>query len=171
MTDQPEDLGRNVDAATPAEGEPSDGAAAAPTQPSSQPPPAARRPLVLAVVVVVVLGVVIALGTGILGGAPTATNPIPLTTDSVARGSSIYASNCARCHGVDARGGGTDSATTAVPPPALSGPSGHLTVHSDGDLFTYIHDGLAGGMPSWAGTLSDNQIWDVINFLRSLNGG
>ena len=38
------------------------------------------------------------------------------------------------------------------------------------DLFTFIHDGLPGGMPQWAGTLSDNQIWDVINFLRSLKG-
>ena len=124
-----------------------------------------RPPAVLiAVVVVVVLGVVIALGTGILGGAPAATNPIAATMDSINRGSTTYASSCAKCHGVDARGGGPDSGTTAAVPPALTGPSSHLTAHSDSGVFSFIHDGLAGGMPSWAGTLTDNQIWDVINF-------
>ncbi len=160
MTDQPEDPTQATDGAAPADAPP----------PAAPAVLGARRPVLIAVVVVVVLGVVIALGTGILGGAPTATNPISATTDSIDRGATTYANSCARCHGVDAHGGGVDSGTTSVPPPALSGPSSHLTAHSDGDLFTFIHDGLPGGMPQWAGTLSDNQIWDVINFLRSLKG-
>ena len=144
------------------------------TNPASDPQteisPRGRRPLLIGIVVVVVLGLGIAIATGLFGGAPSVTNPIPATTDSIARGSSTYAASCAQCHGVDARGGGPQSGTTAVPPPALSGPSGHLTVHSDADLFAFIHNGLPGGMPSWAGTLTDNQIWDVVNFLRSLQG-
>lgn len=166
MTEQPEDREENVGVAMSGDGvPPGDSQAPAPAVAT------ARRPVLIAVVVVVVLGVVIALGTGILGGAPTATNPIAATVDSINRGSTTYASSCARCHGFDARGGGPDSGTTTAVPPALTGPSSHLTAHSDGDLFSFIHDGLADGMPSWAGTLTDNQIWDVINFLRSLKGG
>ena len=80
----------------------------------------------------------------------------------------IYADSCAKCHGVDARGGGQLSGTTAVPPPALTGPSSHLSVHSDADLFGFISNGLPGGMPPWARTLSDEDIWNVINFLHSI---
>ena len=170
MTDQPEDATLATDGAAPVDAPPPDASPPDTSPPGAPAAPTARRPVLIAIVVVVVLGVVIALGTGILGGAPTATNPISSTTDSIDRGATTYANSCARCHGVDARGGGADSATTKVPPPALSGPSSHLTAHSDGDLFTFIHDGLPGGMPQWAGTLSDNQIWDVINFLRSLKG-
>ena len=153
----------------PADGDPEDVPVQPPDADSAQAAGLLRRPLLIGVVVVVALFVVIALGTGLLGGAPSATNPVPATVDSIDRGKSVFANNCARCHGVDARGGGPDSATTAVPPPALTGPSSHLSVHSDADLFSFIHDGLAGGMPSWGTTLTDDQIWDVINFLHSLN--
>jgi mono/diheme cytochrome c family protein len=127
-----------------------------------------RRPFVLAVAVVIALGIAIALGGGLIGGSPGPTNPIPPTVDSIDRGQSVFTNSCAQCHGADARGGGPLSNTTQIPPPALTGPSSHLTVHSDGDLFNFISNGLPGGMPAWAGTLSDQDIWDVINFLRSI---
>ena len=128
------------------------------------------RPLVVALVVVVLFGIAIAFSGNFLGG-PQATNPIPATVDSIDQGRQVFLDSCAKCHGVDARGGGPASNTTQVPPPALTGPSSHLTVHSDADLFTFISDGLPGGMPAWAHTLSDNQIWEVIVFLRSLQTG
>jgi mono/diheme cytochrome c family protein len=130
-----------------------------------------RRPLLLALVIAACFGLVIALGSGLLSGGPQATNPIPPTIDSIDRGRDLFAQSCAQCHGVDARGGGPLSNTTQVPPPALTGPSSHLTVHSDADLFQFISDGLPGGMPAWVGKLKDDQIWDVINFLRSIQAG
>jgi mono/diheme cytochrome c family protein len=93
-----------------------------------------------------------------------------LTVDSIAAGSGVYLNNCAVCHGVAARGNGSEAGTTAVRPPALTGPESHLTQHSDGDLHYWIGHGLTGGMPAWAAQLSDTQIWDVIDYLRSLNG-
>jgi mono/diheme cytochrome c family protein len=128
------------------------------------------RPLILAIVAVVVFGVAIALSGGFVGG-PEPTNPIPATVDSIDQGRMLFAESCARCHGADARGGGPDSNTTQVPPPALTGPSSHLAVHSDEDLFNFISDGLPGGMPAWTRTLEPDQIWDVINFLHSIQAG
>ena len=116
-----------------------------------------RRPLPFGLGVAVALGIGIAAATGLLGGSNAPTNPISATAQSIARGRTLLFNNCATCHGADARGGGPQSGTTAVPPPALTGPSSHLEPHSDGELFRFIHDGLSGGMPSWAGKLSDNE--------------
>jgi len=55
-----------------------------------------------------------------------------------------------------------------VAPPALTGPRSHLGEHTDGDLHYWIANGLPGGMPAWVGTLSDEEIWHVINYLRGL---
>ncbi len=97
-------------------------------------------------------------------------NPILRTVDSVAVGAGLFSASCAVCHGVDARGGGSAAGTTAVPPPALAGPDAHLGMHSDGDLHDWIAHGLAGGMPPWGTRLTDEQIWHLVNYLRSLNG-
>jgi mono/diheme cytochrome c family protein len=97
-------------------------------------------------------------------------NPLPLTVDSIAAGADVYLNTCAACHGIDARGNGADAGTTPVRPPALTGPGSHLTQHSDGDLHYWISNGLPGGMPAWATRLSDTEIWQVINYLRSLGG-
>ncbi|HEY7599249.1 MAG TPA: cytochrome c [Candidatus Limnocylindrales bacterium] len=98
-------------------------------------------------------------------------NPIPRTVDSIAAGEGVFLNNCAACHGIDARGGGPLAPTTSVPPPALTGPGSHLGHHTDGDLHYIINNGLAGGMPAWSGTLTDEQVWHVINYLRSLSDG
>ncbi|HVM31331.1 MAG TPA: c-type cytochrome [Candidatus Limnocylindrales bacterium] len=95
-------------------------------------------------------------------------NPMPRTVDSVAIGSELYLNNCAACHGIDARGGGPMSDTTPVRPPPLAGRGSHLDDHSDGDLHYFISYGMPGGMPAWQGTLRDEQIWHVVNFLRDL---
>ena len=95
-------------------------------------------------------------------------NPVPATVDSIAAGNDVYLNSCSRCHGVDARGGGPDAGTTALRPPALAGPGSHLSQHTDGDLHYFITTGLPGGMPAWSGQLSDQQVWEVVNYLRSL---
>jgi mono/diheme cytochrome c family protein len=98
-------------------------------------------------------------------------NPIPRTVDSIAMGEQVYVNSCAACHGVDARGGGPLAPTTPVAPPALVGPGSHLGHHTDGDLHYIIANGLPGGMPAWAGTLTDDQMWHVVNYLRALHEG
>jgi len=95
-------------------------------------------------------------------------NPVPATVTSVDAGQRLYQANCARCHGVDGRGGGPDAGTTAVRPANLL--SGHLDIHTDGDIYFWISNGLGGGMPAWASELSDTDRWNLVNYLRSING-
>jgi mono/diheme cytochrome c family protein len=95
-------------------------------------------------------------------------NPVQSTAASIRAGADLYEANCARCHGVDAQGGGPDANTTPVQPPSLTA---HLSAHSDGDLFYFISNGLPGGMPAWASQLSETERWNVINYLRAVNAG
>lgn len=116
-----------------------------------------------------VIAGVVGVGTA-AAGDPTpmsqVPNPLPDTAAVVDAGRGVFQANCARCHGVDALGGGPDSTTTQIPPPALVG--GHTATHSDGDLFYWITNGLPGGMPAWGPALSETQRWSVIRYIRSL---
>jgi mono/diheme cytochrome c family protein len=95
----------------------------------------------------------------------TASNPNPATVTSVQTGNSLYEATCAKCHGVDGRGGGLLAGTTPVVPPSLVD---HVGAHGDGDLFYWIQNGIPGGMPSFASQLTPSQTWDVINYLRTI---
>lgn len=84
-------------------------------------------------------------------------NPYAGDTAAIAFGAKIFDEKCAECHG-DGTG--------------LSGPD--LTDDkwfyggSDTEVFTSIRNGRPGGMPSWSGELSSDQIWKILTFIRSL---
>lgn len=116
-------------------------------------------------------GCITLLGGGLFGDLTPdhdTPNPVPLTVRSVAAGAELFAVNCAACHGVDARGDGPMAGTTGVRPANLR--SGHLATHTDGDLFYWIGAGRPGGMPPWAGRLTPTERWQLVTFLRSLDG-
>jgi len=47
--------------------------------------------------------------------------------------------------------------------------SDNVQSYSDRELFSIIRDGVRfTGMPGFAGTETDDQIWDVVDYLRSL---
>jgi mono/diheme cytochrome c family protein len=94
-------------------------------------------------------------------------NPVPAQVTSVDRGYDLYQANCAKCHGIDGNGGGPLSGTTPVTPPSLKA---HLSQHTDGDLYYWISKGLPGGMPAWESQLSETDRWNLVNYLRSING-
>lgn len=131
--------------------------------------PASSTGIAVARNLVLVAGIVmtaadVAGGQTPLSGTP---NPVADTVTSVAAGRAIYQANCAACHGVSGQGGGLLAGTTAVTPPSLTA---HLSGHSDGDLFYWISNGLPGGMPAWSSTISETDRWNVVNYLRSING-
>lgn len=97
--------------------------------------------------------------SGVLG-----TNPIPPTEASLARGEQVYATHCATCHGAEFDGTGPSAVGL---PAAVANLVLHFPHHSDGQHFAVIANGRpASGMPAWEGTLTDDEIWDVINYLR-----
>ncbi len=91
-------------------------------------------------------------------------NPVPASEESVKRGGEIYQANCASCHGVKGGGDGPASAALQPPPPDLVVMAPQ---HSDGDLAWKIEEGR-GVMPAWKNALSQNEIWDVVNYLKQL---
>jgi len=117
----------------------------------------------------VVIGISL-IGYSVAGGqTPMSNTPNPVadTVTSVSTGYRLYEANCAACHGVDGNGGGPRAATTPITPPSLTA---HLTQHSDGDLFYWISNGLPGGMPAWSAQIAETDRWNIVNYLRSING-
>ena len=44
-----------------------------------------------------------------------------------------------------------------------------MPLHPDGDIFNFIANGVPGtAMPVFSESLSDEQIWHLVNYLRSL---
>ncbi|MEJ6393152.1 cytochrome c [Gymnodinialimonas sp. 2305UL16-5] len=101
----------------------------------------------------------------------------PDDAEVVAMGQSIYADQCAACHGARLEGQpnwrirGEDGLLPAPPHDA----TGHTWHHDDETLFTLTKYGLAGlmenappsGMLVYEGVLSDDEIIAVLSFIKS----
>ena len=101
------------------------------------------------------------------GGNPEAArvkNPIGQSPESIGAGKRVYTRMCSRCHGVEGKGDGT--AATA-PVPDLTDATWDYGA-SDGEMFAVIHDGVSTDMDGYAGRLSDTEIWNVVNYVRSV---
>jgi mono/diheme cytochrome c family protein len=97
--------------------------------------------------------------------AAAETNPIATSPASVARGHDLYLANCAACHGVSGAGDGVTAAGMVPGPGDLSSSVPSL---SDGELAYLIASGtVATRMPAFSITLSENDRWDLVNYLRS----
>ncbi len=103
------------------------------------------------------------------GAAAAEANPIATSTDSVVRGHDLYLANCAACHGVTGAGDGLTGAALHPGPGDLSMSVPSLT---DGELAYLIASGtVATRMPAFSITLSENDRWDLVNYLRSAWAG
>ena len=91
-------------------------------------------------------------------------NPVAASPESAAAGKRVYTRMCGRCHGTEGRGDGT--AATA-PVPDLTDDAWDYG-GSDGEIFAVIHDGVSADMDGYAARLSDTDIWNVVNFIRSV---
>ena len=101
------------------------------------------------------------------GGNPEAakiTNPVAATAESTAAGKRVYARMCGRCHGPEGKG---DGAAATVPVPDLTDAKWDYG-GSDGEIYSVIHDGVSADMDGYASRLSDTDIWNVVNYLRSV---
>jgi cytochrome c oxidase cbb3-type subunit 3 len=101
------------------------------------------------------------------GGNPEAAkikNPVAASADSTAAGKRVYTRMCSRCHGSEGKGDGT--AATA-PVPDLTDAKWDYG-GSDGEIFSVVHDGVSADMDGYAARLSDTEIWNVVNYVRSV---
>ena len=91
------------------------------------------------------------------------------TDGNATHGATLFKRYCAGCHGEDGRGG---AQTFSPHVPNLTAKD-YIEFLPDGFLFTVITEGGAaagksGMMPAWGGTLSEQDIKDVIMFIRTL---
>jgi len=100
--------------------------------------------------------------------SPAGTTPLGAVTD----GAALYAQLCAACHGPQGKGDGFNAVNLPVPPTAHAD-SAYLSRRPDDTLFDGI---FAGGyilnksnrMPAWGETLTREQIWALVRYLRQL---
>jgi copper transport protein len=94
-------------------------------------------------------------------------NPIPANSGSVAAGQAVFTTNCVPCHGVSGKGDGPIG-LTLNPRPADLTIHAVPGVHSDGQLFEWITNGFPGSvMPAFRTTLSDDDRWNLVNYIRT----
>jgi mono/diheme cytochrome c family protein len=85
-------------------------------------------------------------------------NPYAGQTAAVAAGARLYATDCASCHGMNGQGSGNG-------PPLSEGPTQSAP---DGEVFWFITTGsVNNGMPAW-GSLTEQQRWQIVTYLKSL---
>ena len=109
---------------------------------------------------------VIAHGWQAPSDAAQRTNPIRNSESSIRQGRQIYANHGIGCHGAGGKGNGP-IANNLNPQPANL--VKRLKNHSEGDFFWKISNGK-GSMPGFKDQLSERQIWQVINYIKSLSG-
>ncbi len=91
-------------------------------------------------------------------------NPLKPTPESLASGKSIFGYDCAQCHG--AAGDGKGNVPKDLKIPDLTNPT-TLKDLTDGALFYRIKNGH-GGMPPEGNRVQTSQLWDLVNYVRSL---
>jgi mono/diheme cytochrome c family protein len=91
-------------------------------------------------------------------------NPVPVTEETLARGRILYLRHCQTCHGYDGRAlENIDFEATD-----LTAPSRWRFGTSDGDIFRTTRNGAALEMPPFRSQMRDEEIWHVVNYVRSL---
>lgn len=93
-------------------------------------------------------------------------NPVPVSAEAIALGERLFLQNCAMCHGEGGQGNGPLRETMWPPPSDLTI---YTSWHSDGELYWFITKGVSGtDMPAFERTLTDEERWSIIHFLRTL---
>lgn len=87
-------------------------------------------------------------------------------------GQKLYAANCSSCHGATGASDGPLGATL-VPKPAQHNDGSYMNGLSNDYVFKVIKEGGAavgksGMMAPWGTSLSDDKIWGLVEFVRSL---
>ena len=99
------------------------------------------------------------------GGLELPTRPL-----NVAAGSSLYAQNCASCHGALGLGDGPAARGMTPAPPAI-GDQAAMADRTPALLFRVISVGIAGTpMAGWGDRLTADQQWDIVAYLHQLRG-
>jgi mono/diheme cytochrome c family protein len=93
-------------------------------------------------------------------------NPIQATEQSITQGKIVYTKNCNDCHGKKGKGDGPKSGDLEKQPRDFT--KEDFQNQTDGSIFWKITEGRK-PMPSFKKDLSEEQRWQVINYIRTLS--
>lgn len=95
-------------------------------------------------------------------------NPLPDNADTLADGKEAFGHYCVACHGMDGQNTGVPFVGhMSPPPPSLASP--RVQSYTDGQLKRILDYGISpSGMPGSKGTLSDDELWSIVRYLRHL---
>jgi len=102
-------------------------------------------------------------------------NPLPPTAANLAQAKDLFTANCAPCHGLTGQGDGPAASALNPKPAAFATP-----IHAklpDGYYFWRVTKGgsvppfsaAGSAMPPWEGSLTPNQRWLVILYVKSFS--
>ena len=99
-------------------------------------------------------------------------NPVAAKPASVEAGKAIFQKSCAVCHGTAGQGDGT---IVAMLKPEATRPSNLVDAKwdhgsTDGEIFVNIRDGIGPKfeMKGQKGKITDPDMWNLVNYIRSL---
>jgi len=100
-------------------------------------------------------------------GAKKIKNPVKASTKaaSAKRGAKLFKTRCMVCHGSQGEGDGIGGKALSPKPQNLT--LAKVQSQSDGEIFWKITNGR-NDMIKWGPILSEDQRWDVVNYVRTL---
>jgi mono/diheme cytochrome c family protein len=109
-----------------------------------------------------------------MGGSPEGKklkNPVAATPASIASGQQTFQKMCAFCHGKDGTGKGAMAPKTMTPSNLAD--TAWDRGSSDGEIFLVLQDGAGPKfeMKGLKGKVADQELWNVVNYVRSLSAG
>ena len=132
-----------------------------------------RGVLTLLIVGCAVLSLSVAVAAQKRGGDPKLAaikNPVAANAASIKAGQALYAKNCRHCHGLRGRGDGPMAPKNPKPADLTDNTWDHGS--SDGEIYTLILNGAPvpmSEMKPMKGTLTPTQIWQIVNYLKTLS--
>jgi mono/diheme cytochrome c family protein len=107
---------------------------------------------------------------------PSVANAPQPPFDMISRGKNVYDAHCVECHGPTGKGDGPAAALLTPRPRDFTSAKYKLrttetgNLPTDEDVIRSVANGLYGSaMPGWKGILSDSDLRDVVEYLKSLS--
>ena len=94
-------------------------------------------------------------------------NPTPASEESLKNGEHLYNTYCFVCHGMEGKGDGPVIKRGFYPMNITSAP---VIARTDGYIYAYIRYGGKVMMPSYRESITSEGAWDVVNYVRKLQG-
>ncbi|AOH82627.1 hypothetical protein AWL63_00125 [Sphingomonas panacis] len=100
----------------------------------------------------------------------TMRNPLPVSRATIAKGATLYATNCRSCHGLSGKGNGPIGRDVSPSPFDIAWLSEMKVSRFDGFMYWTIAEGgvpFGTSMPPYKKMLSPNDIWAVTTYIQA----